>query len=368
MSVQATLSFAKGGHALFTRDEVKHLMWVEYERSRRYAYPVACMYVSVDHLDSLRTVHGLDSADTIYEQVLALMKAETRASDFMGCLDDGRVLAIFPQVSARDGNELAERLLERARGLEFETQGVRLKITLSIGLSHSQRERMVSFDTLVKVAEEGLVVADNGGGDRFVETELYELYERCQEEVQAARETSPAGQVIATEGEEFERAAASFAEEIVTRALERLEGKLQGIELSGVEADAQQPPVSPAEPIVVHEPVIDDEAIAREIALREEELQRKVEDEKAALAEREGIYKREIDNLQRRIKKLSESLGVTEEELKRAYKLKSVDQGLSSIYRDVQGLSPDDNNFEVKRDLMSAIFNANMDLQKRSVA
>ena len=352
MSTLATLSFGSGGQKLFTPDEVKRLMFMEYERARRYSYPVACLCVAVDRLDSLRGMYGDNSALTIFTAVLEEMKAATRNSDFMGCLIDQRIIALFPYVTEHEATELAERLLEATNGMCFELDGARYSITLSIGMSHSRRERTVSFDTLVKVAEEGQRVADASGGDRVVETELYELYERSLQETRAevpslvadARDLS----AEELEPEQFEQVASSFTEELVTRALERLESRLGG-------SDSQADPSA-----------LKQETVAREIALREVELQRKVEEEERALAEREATYQREIEKLRRRISKLSDSLGMTEEELKRAYALKSVDAGLSSIYREVQGLSADDDEYEAKRDLMSSIFEANISLQKRS--
>jgi hypothetical protein len=46
-------------------------------------------------------------------------------------------------------------------------------------------------------------------------------------------------------------------------------------------------------------------------------------------------------------------------------RLKSVDSGLESVYREVQGLVSDDQQSEMKRDLMSQIFAANLDLKGR---
>ena len=51
---------------------------------------------------------------------------------------------------------------------------------------------------------------------------------------------------------------------------------------------------------------------------------------------------REIDLLRRRVAKLTESLGVTEQELDRVRGIKGPEEGVASIYREVQGLSDED--------------------------
>lgn len=71
-----------------------------------------------------------------------------------------------------------------------------------------------------------------------------------------------------------------------------------------------------------------------------------------------------IERFERRISKLTSNLELTEEELKRIASAKNIDLGVSSIYRNVQGLSSSDGDFETKKELMSCIFQANLDLQK----
>jgi hypothetical protein len=56
---------------------------------------------------------------------------------------------------------------------------------------------------------------------------------------------------------------------------------------------------------------------------------------------------------------------MTEEELRRIAKMKNIDLGLHSIYRTNQGIADDDGQAELKREMMSAIFEANVKVKKR---
>ncbi len=75
-------------------------------------------------------------------------------------------------------------------------------------------------------------------------------------------------------------------------------------------------------------------------------------------------HREEVEQFERRIAKLTESLEITEDELKRIATAKNIEVGVGSIYRTVQGLSADDDDFETKKELMSSIFAANFELQK----
>ncbi len=81
---------------------------------------------------------------------------------------------------------------------------------------------------------------------------------------------------------------------------------------------------------------------------------------------RRALRDREVENLQRRIEKLTQSLETTEHRLRQVAAMKNIDDGISSIYREVQGVDASDNSFGKKKDLMSAIFQANLRLQKKA--
>jgi hypothetical protein len=74
-------------------------------------------------------------------------------------------------------------------------------------------------------------------------------------------------------------------------------------------------------------------------------------------------HRREIDKLERRVRKLSTMLEDTEQELQHALTTDPGDAGIASIYDAVQGLDGRDREFAKKSELMSAIFQANLELR-----
>ncbi|MEO0478783.1 MAG: hypothetical protein AAF196_04825 [Planctomycetota bacterium] len=89
------------------------------------------------------------------------------------------------------------------------------------------------------------------------------------------------------------------------------------------------------------------------------------EQRREALEAREAARDREVDNLQRRIKKLSASLEATESRLSEVASMKDVETGVASIYREVQGLQGSGKEAERKKELMADIFAANLKLQSK---
>jgi hypothetical protein len=81
---------------------------------------------------------------------------------------------------------------------------------------------------------------------------------------------------------------------------------------------------------------------------------------------RRALQDREVDNLQRRIRKLNETLQQTEQRLQHVAATKNIEGGISSLYREVQGVSVGDALANKKSELMAEIFKANLELQKKT--
>ncbi len=93
---------------------------------------------------------------------------------------------------------------------------------------------------------------------------------------------------------------------------------------------------------------------------------RLVEERRLASEARRNEYQKEIDLLNRRLSKLNGALSNTERELHRVMRAKSSDDGIASIYSEVQGLNEGDGHFAQKKELMASIFEANRDLQREA--
>lgn len=80
----------------------------------------------------------------------------------------------------------------------------------------------------------------------------------------------------------------------------------------------------------------------------------------AAMEERDE----EVQRLRRRVGKLAETLEKAEHSLQRHYAGAPLEDGISSVFRSVQGLDRGDPQFETKSDALADIFLANRKLQK----
>jgi diguanylate cyclase (GGDEF)-like protein len=322
------------GHGLFSPRETEGLMRVEFERSGRHGLPLVCLLIGIDRLGTLQDLYGRETREEILAASLAALRRVTREHDLLCALQDDRIVALFPHSQPELGALLARKLLEAAREMRFEREGRSLRISFSIGVAHNRHRDAISFDTLVSVAEEGLAVADAAGGDRFVETELYQLIEqqRRAREQQALRGgPAPAAPAAVTPPAEPPARAPGLGDTL-----------LDVLSAMGVRVD---------------DPDRLDKQSLTQLLFRLQDA--RAPKEHGDLAEE----RRKNDILERRISKLVGQLGVTEAELQRIALLKNVDLGIASIYREPQGLGPE-SHVQRKREMMKEIFTANFQMKR----
>jgi diguanylate cyclase (GGDEF)-like protein len=156
------------GAGVFSLSQIRHLMRVEFGRAQRYGYPLSCLVIAVDRLDSLRDLYGYEFRESVLEAVIELLQEETRTCDYLGRLMDDRLMAILPHTTSAGAEAGARRILTAARRLSFTPQGARIGASLSIGISHYEDDNTLFFDSLVEAAEGALLEAAKSGGDRFV--------------------------------------------------------------------------------------------------------------------------------------------------------------------------------------------------------
>ena len=354
MSDFPTANFSGNDDGLFTVAEIRALMEAEFDRALRYQYPLAFMALVVDRLEHLQDLYGFESKAVILRSVTDLLKSVSRSSDFLGCLVEDRVLILLPYTTTEGAEAIARRLISGARTLQFDGDGNMLHITVSIGVSHNQGATPHTYADLVQTAEGALGQARSEGGDRCIvkeaappaarlrrrtdstpaapaapsPTDEVALFDRIREYLVLQGDIPPGGAATRSEGLE---------KEIVSSVIKALRIEREA-ERQAEQARETEAPPAPAQP----QPQVQ------------------------AQPQGDPAEDRRLELLERRLTKLSDSLSSTERTLSKIAQAGAPDEGIASIYREVQGISEDEPDSERKREMMSQIFQANLDLHERT--
>lgn len=154
---------------LFSVAQIHHLLRVEFNRSKRHHYPLSCLVLAVDRLESLRDRHGYEAKERVLDGIVSLLREATRSSDYLGRTADDRLMAVVPHTDSAGARVLARRLVERARSMHLERMPEPFPVALSIGIASTGGEGDTFHDALLAHAEVGLAEAIAAGGDRFAE-------------------------------------------------------------------------------------------------------------------------------------------------------------------------------------------------------
>lgn len=160
MTSDETLS----GPGLFSLTQIRHLMRTEFERAKRYSYPLSSMLLEIDGLGVYRDRAGFDAKEALLEDLISLLRKVTRTCDYIGRMLDDRFLMVLPHTGPEGAATLARRLQELGAGLSPE--GSDFPVRISIGASQFQDGVPLFFDALLEGAEEALEAA---AGGKFVE-------------------------------------------------------------------------------------------------------------------------------------------------------------------------------------------------------
>ncbi len=313
--------------------QMLHLMRLELDRALRHGYPISCMVVG---LDGFGEEHHQPWRRALMPAVFQELKAVTFKNDVrgLGVWTERFQVALFPHVMPERILELAQRVVERATALKVQGVPESESITLSIGISHNLHPGPLSFETIVEEAETGMGIAQSAGGNRVaqareVERELDRLRDEVEGQIQEIQEfQSKLFGDLDNKDELWGNQLVSKVIDLFHREPEQTEGILR------VEKEV--------------------------IALLKAELAAWRE---TSTAGRMIESQRQIEMLERRVVKLTESLGLTEAELRRVASMKNIDLGIASIYRNVQGLSAEEENAAQKKEMLRNIYESNVALR-----
>ncbi len=315
--------------------QMLHLMRLETDQALRHEHPVSCVVFGLDGFD---TPHELDHRRELMPALFRELKAVTFAGGTrgIGVFHDRFQVAVFPNLAAEKAAELASQMVERARAIADPRPGAEGKISISVGISHNQHKGEESFDSLVEEAEAGMELARGAGGDRWiqardVETEVDQLKRELEAQI---RDVKAYQSSYLAEQDGLQE---SWAKNLIDCTIQLFER----------EPDRTEAVLRLQKEVIA--------LITAEINnwRNSSNVRQMIESHK------------QIDMLERRIQKLTHSLGVTEEELRRVAAMKNIDLGISSVYRVVQGLASEDELFAQKKEMLKDLFEANVKLQEQ---
>ncbi|MFK8016211.1 MAG: HDOD domain-containing protein [Gammaproteobacteria bacterium] len=156
-----------------SRSYLMQLLQRGYEHATRFSWPLAIMFIDLDHFKQVNDTYGHPAGDTVLTNVGQLLRDAVRCSDTVGRYGGEEFLVILPGADSEGIKIIAERILKVLRThLHAVSPDKTIAVTASIGCAHvGEGREYASLDAFVACADEALYAAKHAGRDQYT---LYE--------------------------------------------------------------------------------------------------------------------------------------------------------------------------------------------------
>lgn len=129
--------------------------------------PLALMVLDIDHFKSVNDTHGHLVGDLVIQSIARTLEQQRRASDFAARYGGEEFVVVLPNTPARAAFSLAEQLCQAVRHTPLQlANGMRLHITISVGVFACTPAHGSDWKRLVAAADEAMYLAKRNGRDR----------------------------------------------------------------------------------------------------------------------------------------------------------------------------------------------------------
>ncbi|MCM8797136.1 MAG: diguanylate cyclase [Candidatus Omnitrophica bacterium] len=151
---------------LYNYRYLKDAIEAEFDRSRRYAYPLSVIMLDIDYFKSINEVYGLNFGDMVLKQLSQRIRMMVRRYDIVIRFGGEEFVIISPAVDRTQAISLAQRLFNSLTLHSFGTKKQNVKLKLTIAVSSYPEDSVLKAMDLINTGEQLLTEAKEIGGNR----------------------------------------------------------------------------------------------------------------------------------------------------------------------------------------------------------
>ncbi len=148
---------------MLNRNSLKDRTFELAHQSERTGQPVGVIVGDLDHFKNVNDSFGHATGDAVLQDVAYLLRKQLRAFDLAYRIGGEEFLVLLPGADLEQSMAMAERL---RRGVQADTVGGGLRVTMSFGVSASPRECAFDYARVCEEADAALYEAKRQGRNR----------------------------------------------------------------------------------------------------------------------------------------------------------------------------------------------------------
>jgi len=153
---------------LFTRKYVELQAVQAMSHAMRHNSEVSAMVMGFDNIGALREEHGVEVVKQLQQRFISMLSSKIRKEDSLGHYAGSQLVVISPGTPAAACESFGNRLREAIRIANISIHGQRLNLSVSVGVSNSPVDAVVSAGALIELAGSRLKMAQQAGGNQVI--------------------------------------------------------------------------------------------------------------------------------------------------------------------------------------------------------
>ena len=158
------LSMTDALTGLLNRFGLQRSLQREYAEARRYARPLSCLMIDLDHFKHVNDTYGHAAGDAALMQVARVLTESVRASDVVCRYGGEEFLVLAPETDAHGALALGEKIRAAATRRFFGDGAHAFPLTFSVGTA--QLAEGESAHDMIARADQALYIAKEAGRNR----------------------------------------------------------------------------------------------------------------------------------------------------------------------------------------------------------
>lgn len=135
----------------------------EFRRNKPRAREAAVLWLDLDHFKQINDSHGHDAGDRVLKEFADLIGTQVRSSDIAARYGGDEFVVVLLLGGLRGASSLASRILDATRRHTF-SEGA---LTVSIGIAAGQADASLTWEGLLKSADQAMYRAKQAGRNRM---------------------------------------------------------------------------------------------------------------------------------------------------------------------------------------------------------
>ena len=161
------MSVLDGLTGLYNRRQFEIALEQEFHRAKRHSSNFCLALLDIDFFKKVNDTYGHQYGDYVLRTVSDLMKQSFRKTDMLYRYGGEELVMLMPETEVEGALVPVQRLRESVEAFDFDYNGVKARVTASIGLTMNYQEFDSAADML-RATDECLYKAKENGRNRVI--------------------------------------------------------------------------------------------------------------------------------------------------------------------------------------------------------